>query len=176
MDVNTIPVILSVLSFCISVYNLLYRILKDRPKISILSIAPGLQGSRSGSEPWKFSVSSISVRIKNKGKRSAMRVRGVISFGKLDALILYPTEEGHVVFQPTFDLAPEEEKNLVVAWKYSGQAIDGTQGLSVGEFLENAPPIKVTIECTEGKVTKTYTRQFLEDWIRKHQEDHYLLR
>lgn len=171
-----VSISLAMISFCISLYSLLYRVIKDRPGILILRAIPDLGGSRSANEPWRFSISSVSTSIKNNGKRAAMRVRGVISFGRLDALPLYPTEEGDVIFQRTIDLAPGEEINLVAAWRYSGNAIDGTQGLSVGEFLDKAPPMKVTIEYTEGKISKEYTREFLDSWIRKHQESHYLRR
>lgn len=172
--IKTILPILTIISFFIALYNLLYKVLKDRPKIVILDTRPGLGGQRSGEEPWRFSVSSVSVRIKNAGKRPAMRVKGVVSFGKLDALPLYPTKEGNVIFQTEFDLAPEEEKNLVAAWNFSGNAIDGTKAMSSGEFIDKAPPIKVTIEYIEGKISKEYTRSFLENLIRKHEENHYL--
>ena len=172
--ISIVSIILALISLSISIYGLLYRIIKDRPRIQILSATPGIGGSRWENKPWRFSVSSVSAKVRNNGKRPAMRVRGVVSFGKFDALPLYPTEEGNVIFQKTFDLAPGEERNLVAAWKYSGNAIDGTQAIPVGEFLDKAPPVKVTIEYTEGKISEEYTREFISSYIRKHQESSYL--
>ena len=167
---------LAVISLSIGLYSLFYRILKDRPKLVIIRTSPGLGGSRTKDEPWKYSVSSVEARVKNVGKRPAMRVRGVISFGKFDALPLYPTEKGNVIFQEMFDLAPGEERGLVAAWAYHGNAIDGTRAPTVGEFLDKAPPMRITIEYSEGKVSKEYTKEFLESLIRKHEERKYLQR
>ena len=92
----------------------------------------------------------------------------------LDALPLYLTDEGNVIFKKQYDIAPNERRNLVAAQNYSGSGIDDMKSIPAEEFIEKGPPINITIEYTEGKISKSYNRIFIESEIRKHQERQYL--
>ncbi len=153
----------------------LYLQLRDVPRIRIVSIHVGLSGTGHTRDPkrWEHKVSSISVDVVNTGRRPALRCAGVVSFSKLDALPLYPTKGGEMVFNDTFDILPTDKIHLVAAFSYSGNAI-GTQSLSVGEFIEKAPPVKATITFGNQKVTRELSTKEIKEYIRKHQEESYL--
>ncbi len=161
---------LAVVSIALSLY--IYQ--RDRSNLQIEDFHVGLGGSRKSGEPWVFTVSSVSVSVRNQGNRPAYKAHGVVSFGMLDALPLYPTDEGNVIFQKTYDIAPNERRHLVAAWNYSGTGIDGMKSMPAGDFIERGPPVKVTIEYTEGTISKTYDKDFIESEIREHQERQYL--
>jgi len=169
--------IIDILSIGLAVISLgfsIYLFQRDRSNLQIEDFHVGLGGSRKSGEPWVFTVSSVSVSVRNSGNRPAYKAHGVVSFGMLDALPLYPTDEGNVIFQKQYDIAPNERRNLVAAWNYSGSGIDGMKSMSAGDFIEKGPPINITIEYTEGKISKSYTKSFIDSEIRKHQERQYL--
>ena len=163
--------IIAIISLSISLYFLIF----DKVRLKIISVSPGISGTRSSNDNiWKHSISSIGVKVQNKGKRNARNCEGLVTFKELDALPLFSTEKGEVLTESNkFDILAGEKKNLVVAWKFSGIGINGNSGLDKGTFLEKAPPITVIIHFGEKRITKTISSDQIEKLLRKHEEEAY---
>ena len=163
--------IIAIISLSISLYFLIF----DKVRLKIISVSPGISGTRSSNDNiWKHSISSIGVKVQNKGKRNARNCEGLVTFKELDALPLFSTEKGEVLTESNkFDILAGEKKNLVVAWKFSGTGINGNSGLDKGTFLEKAPPITVIIHFGEKRITKTISSDQIEKLLRKHEEEAY---
>lgn len=146
----------------------------ERIIIDIKSIVPGISGVKEMDKEWKHTISGIEVEIQNKGKRDAQNCEGLVTFKKMDALTLYPTEKGNVLGEAKFNLPVGERKTLAAAREFSGTAIDGSAGFDKGTFLEKAPPITVMIFCGEKKVRKTLSEKDIEKILRRNEEDTHM--
>ena len=164
--------IFATISLSISLHFLIF----DKVRLKIISVIPGISGSRSiNDNVWKHSISSIQVTVQNKGKRNARNCEGLVTFKELSALPLFSTEKGDVLTESKkFDILAGEKKNLVVAWEFSGKGINGNSGLDKGTFIEKAPPITAIINFGEKRITKTIFSDQIEKLLRKHDEEVYM--
>ncbi len=169
--IETYALLISILSLLISGYILFF----DRVRLKITMVVPSISGSRSNSDKiWKHSINSISVTVRNKGKRHARNCEGLVTFKEMDALPLYPTKRGEVLTENrSFDILAGDEENLVAAWGFSGKSINGICGFDKGTFLEKAPPIKVILFFGQKQKTKTISEKEIEKLLRKHEENTY---
>lgn len=166
-----VVIIIAIISLGISIYILLF----DRTRLKIISVRPGISGSRPSTDKvWRHSISSIEVMLRNKGKRNAQNCEGLVIFKELDALPLYISEKGEPQTKSRkFDILAGERRNLVAAWGFSGKAINGDSGLDKGTFLQKGPPVTVVINFGQKRITKTISEKQIEKLLRKHEEQTY---
>lgn len=153
----------------------------DRSILRILEVKPGLSGSRSGDQKIsKIRITSICVIVYNMGRKDAIDIEGLVTFGELDSLPLYPTDKGYVyTVSKRFGILYRDKKSLEAAWEFSGndphtpRAIAGP-GIDKNEFLKKAPPITVKLFYKRKSITKVLTRKHIEKYIRKFEAQSYL--
>jgi hypothetical protein len=166
--------LLTLFGTLLTLLGIFYTLYYDKNIIKIKSIVPAISGERHNEKEWKHSICSIQVEVRNKGKKDAQKCKGIVTFKKMDSLILHPTENGEISTEAnSFSIHAGEGKHLVASWGYSGTAIDGSSGLDKGTFLEKAPPITVVIYCGERIIRKTIKEKDIERILRKHEVDVY---
>ncbi|MEW5995589.1 MAG: hypothetical protein AB1744_14495, partial [Candidatus Zixiibacteriota bacterium] len=121
---------------------------------------------------------ALEVTVENRGTRPAVDCQGIITFPKIEALVLHPQTREHVVDTKAsvFTLQPKASMRLVAAWNYStGGVIDGTEAsLTPGEFLDLAIPAQAVIRFGKKEIVKALSREAVEQYFREAQLSSYL--
>ncbi len=153
----------------------------EKPILRILEVKPGLVGSSSGGQKIsKIRITSICVTLYNMGRKDAIDIEGLVTFGELDSLPLYPTDKGYVyTVSKRFGILCRDKKNLEAAWEYSEGDTTGPRaiagdGIDKNEFLKKAPPITIKLFYRNKLITKILTRKHIEKYIRKFEAQSYL--
>lgn len=173
-----LSLILSLLGVCLALLAIIMQ-LRDKARLKIVSVHPGISGSRKlGESQWEHNITSIEVTIENKGTRAAIDCEAVIIFPHIEALPLHPQTREHTVNFKTrvFNIQPKSKVRVVGAWNFTNDgAIDGIKKvMTPGEFIEKCTPSKIIITQGVKKYQFDFSKEMAADIIQKHQEQQYL--
>jgi len=152
---------------------------RDKPRLKVVEIHPGISGSRGSSEnQWKNSITSIEIVVENRGSRPAVDCEAVIIFPYLEALPLYPQTREHTLNTKNrvFTIQPKSKVRIVGAWHINPDgSIDGTkETFTPGVFLEKGTPATIIISFGAKRVRAVLHREEVQKLIENHQAQLYL--
>jgi len=173
-----LSLVLSLLGILLALVAIFMQ-LRDKARLKIVSVHPGISGSRKpGESQWEHNITSIEVTIENNGTRAAIDCEAVIIFPHIEALPLHPQTREHTVNFKTrvFNIQPKSKVRVVGAWNFTTDgAIDGIKKvMTPGQFIEKCTPANIIISQGVKKHEYDFKKETAVNIIRKHQEQQYL--
>lgn len=153
----------------------LYFQFQDRPNIRIREFHPVLFATKNDDATvWSHKIEYMRLEVENIGSRMAYDLTAIVVFPGLDALPMFPIDDGAFQRdQRIFDLKPKERIELWGTWKEGSPDYFGDGHLSLSQFLNSGVPAVAKLQFADKEITAELKKQEVEKFFQKQQASTY---